>query len=155
MCVGGCQHFAAVATRLDAFPYTHTMEPWYAAKRFDSSLSCCITGSTGYTPLHYAARAGQAKCVEVLLRHGACVSMCVATCLPAAAAAAAPSRHALIMAWCYGAPQDLHLRACRHSREGYTLTIFWWCSCCSCRCVPPPSSSLLLHLETWCCRCCC
>lgn len=27
-------------------------------------------GSTGYTPLHYAARAGHTKAVQLLLRHG-------------------------------------------------------------------------------------
>lgn len=31
------------------------------------------TGSTGYTPLHYAARAGQVKAVQLLLQHGASV----------------------------------------------------------------------------------
>lgn len=28
-------------------------------------------GGTGYTPLHYAARAGQLRCVELLISHGA------------------------------------------------------------------------------------
>lgn len=31
------------------------------------------TGTSGYTPLHYAARAGQLKAVQLLLRHGAAV----------------------------------------------------------------------------------
>lgn len=33
---------------------------------------CVYAGSSGYTPLHYAARAGQVKAVQLLLKHGGC-----------------------------------------------------------------------------------
>ena len=39
----------------------------------DNGSSHCARDSTGYTPLHYAARAGHTECVSILIRSSACI----------------------------------------------------------------------------------
>ena len=80
---------------------------WEAAADVTGSFAKGFTwqaGDSGYTPLHYAARAGQMGAVELLLRAGwSCCRPLLGT-LPAGGS----SKYALLPAVCFVTPCDFH-----------------------------------------------